>query len=446
MAGKRVSRREFGRQAAGALGAFHVVPRHVLGRGYRAPSDTLSVACVGVGGMGRTDVTGVSGETIYALCDVDWKAADDAFLSYPRAKRYRDFREMLDTDAKSIDAVTVSTPDHTHAVIAMAALRAGKHVYCQKPLARTLHEVRALMAEAGRRPAQATQMGNQGHAMEGTRLIREWVEAGLIGTVREVHYWTDRPIWPQGLDRPTEAHNVPPWLDWQLWLGPAADRPYHPAYAPFRWRGWWDFGTGALGDIACHAMDAAFWALDLGFPSRIAAESTGLYREAAPKASRIEYDFPAKGSRPAVRVVWRDGGILPPRPPQVGADAKWPPSMEGGQLWVGDAGALVAGMYGQNPMLLDEKKQAEVTATPLPVKYPRTEGVYKEWIAAAKAGGQPGSNFAGHSGPLTEMVLLGNLAVRLARPIELDPATGAVRSPDVPAELVTPVYRSGWAL
>src|SRR5690606_17883457 len=439
------NRRQFVKSAAAVGAAFHIVPRHVLGRGFTAPSDTVRLAAIGIGGKGESDITGIvrAGASVAALCDVDWRAGAKSFGRFPDARRFKDFREMFDTMANDIDAVSVSTPDHTHAVATIAALRLGKPVFCQKPLTRTLGEVRKVMAEA-QRTGLATQMGNQGHAGEGTRVISEWYEAGAIGEIREIHYWSNRPIWPQGIDRPTEAHNPHPTFDWNLWLGPAPERPYNPAYAPFRWRGWWDFGTGALGDIACHAMDAAFWTLDLGFPSRIAAESTGLYREAAPKASRIEYDFPAKGTRPAVKVLWRDGGILPPRPPQVAADAKWPPSMEGGQLWIGDAGALVAGIYGQNPRLLDEKRQAEVTATPLPVTYPRTEGVYKEWIAAAKAGGQPGSNFAGHSGPLTEMVLLGNLAVRLARPIELDPATGAVRSPEVPAELITPAYREGW--
>jgi predicted dehydrogenase len=443
---RRPNRRDFVAGAARAGLGFTIVPRHVLGRGYRAPSDTLNVACVGAGGMGANDVDGVAKENVYALVDVDWKSAENTFRKYPKAKRYRDFRQMFDADAKNIDAVTVSTADHTHAVVTMAALKAGKHVYTQKPLCRTLGEVRAVMDEARRRPKQATQMGNQGHAGEEIRLMREWVEAGLIGTVREVQLWTNRPIWPQAIDRPTEAHNVPPHLSWDLWLGPAAERPYHPAYAPFRWRGWWDFGTGALGDIACHSMDAAFWILDLGHPYRIEAESTTLFAETAPRASRIVYRFAAKGNRPEVTVVWRDGSILPPRPPEIATDAQWPsPSEEGGQLWVGDGGKLVAGMYCQNARLLDAAKDAEVKATPLAVKYPRTEGVYAEWIAACKAGTQPGSNFAGSAGPLTEMVLLGNLAVRAQRPIELD-ARGQVTTPGIPPEWIMPTYKQGWSL
>ncbi|HXI19498.1 MAG TPA: Gfo/Idh/MocA family oxidoreductase, partial [Gemmatimonadales bacterium] len=302
-----ISRRSFVNSVAAGAAAFHIVPRHVLGRGYRAPSDTLNVACIGVGGMGRNDVRGMEGENLVALCDVDWDSAEDAFRTYPDARRYRDYREMLDREEKHLDAVTVSTPDHSHAPAAMLALKAGKHVYCQKPLARTLGEVQALMDEAARRPKQMTQMGNQGHTFEGTRQIREYTEAGAIGTVREVHYWTNRPIWAQAMDRPTDLHAPPLLLDWNLWLGPAPERPYHPTYCPFSWRGWWDFGTGALGDMACHGMDAAFWALDLGHPSRVVPETTRRYPESAPKSSRVTYSFPAKGNRPAVTVIWRDG-------------------------------------------------------------------------------------------------------------------------------------------
>src|ERR687896_439758 len=293
----RISRRSFVTNLAKASVAFTIVPRHVLGRGYRAPSDTLDVACVGVGGMGRTDVNGIGAiENVYALCDVDWRQGGDSMATYPKAKRYRDFREMLATDGKNIDAVTVSTPDHTHTVIALAALRAGKHVYCQKPLARTIGEVRAIMAESARRPRQATQMGNQGHANEGTRQIREWYEAGVLGQVREVQLWTNRPIWPQAIDRPTELHTPPPTLSWDLWLGPAAERPYHPAYVPFRWRGWWDFGTGAIGDMAIHNLDTAYWALELGLPETVEVKGSGpVNGETAPRWSIIEMHFPARG-------------------------------------------------------------------------------------------------------------------------------------------------------
>lgn len=441
-----MTRRSFVEGAAAAT-AFTIVPRHVLGgKGFVAPSDKLNVACIGVGGMGRNDVRGMESENIYALCDVDLKAADDAMRAYPAAKRYRDYREMLAKEAPNIDLVTVSTPDHNHAAAAMLALKAGKHVYCQKPLCRTLGEVRALRDEARRRPKQVTQMGNQGHTGDGMRIMREWTEAGAIGTVREIHYWTNRPIWPQGMDRPTDAHNVPLTLDWNLWLGPAPERPYNPDYMPFRWRGWWDFGTGALGDMACHGMDAAFWAFDLGYPSAVEAETTTLYDESAPKSSRVTYWFPEKPGRPAIKVVWRDGGLWPARPKGLDATAKWPPAEIGGQMWVGDSGAMLAGMYGDDPKILDPKKDAEIRANPPAEKYPRSPGVYQEWIGACKGGSPALSSFSGHAAALTEMVLLGCLAVRLGQRLELDPSTGMVTNVQLPGEWVKPTYRPGWTL
>lgn len=445
MARKRISRRRFVGDVATGL-TFTIVPRHVLGRGFQAPSDTLNIASIGVGGMGRNDVRGMETENIYALCDVDWKMALNAFQAYPKAKRYRDYREMLDKEAKNIDAVTISTPDHSHTAAGMLAMRAGKHTFIQKPLARTVGEVRALTEYARRHPKLMTQMGNQGHARDGTRLIREWVEAGAIGTVREVHFWTNRPIWPQAIERPLEDYHVPEWLDWNLWLGPARERPYHPAYAPFKWRGWWDFGTGALGDMACHIMDAAFWSLDLGYPSRIEPESTPLFKETAPAGSRITYSFPAKGARPALTVVWRDGSLYPARPPEVTDDQPWPLDSGGGQLWIGTAGELAAGTYGDDPKLLDPAKHAELTAHPPAEKYPRSKGVYAEWIAACKGGTPAGSTFDGHAGAFTEMVLLGCLAVRLGRTLEIDPTTGSITNVRVPPEYIQPVYRQGWSL
>lgn len=438
-----VTRRSFVNTAAGAA-AFTIVPRHVLGHGYRAPSDTLNVACIGVGGMGRNDVRGMEGENIYALCDVDLKAADDAFRTYRQAKQYRDYRVMLEREAKNFDAVTVTTPDHSHAAAAIMALKLGKHVYCQKPLARTIGEVHAMM-DAARASTTATQMGNQGHAGDGTRQMREWVEAGVIGTVREVHFWTNRPIWPQAIERPLEAYNPPTSLDWNLWLGPTAERPYAPAYAPFRWRGWWDFGTGALGDMACHIMDAAFWILDLRDPAWIAPESSTLFTETAPKSSRITYHFPARGTRPEVTVVWRDGGLFPTAPAGWPAEERWPPADDGGQLWLGSEGAMVAGTYGGSPRLVDPKRDKELKANPPPIVYPRVESVYAEWIAACKGGPPAGSNFVDHAGPLTEMVLLGNLAIRTGRTLTFD-ANGKITDADIPREWYTPPYRDGWKL
>jgi predicted dehydrogenase len=451
MARKRVTRREFVRDAAKAgtaAFAFTIVPRHVLGRGYVAPSDKLNVACIGIGGMGANDVRGLAAlpdVNIHSLCDVDWRYAESTFLAYPNAKRYHDYRELIDKEARNIDAVTVSTPDHSHTPAALLALRAGKHVYTQKPLTRTIVEARALAQEARSRPKQATQMGNQGHANEGVRQIREWVEAGTLGAVRRVEFWTNRPIWPQALWRPTEMHNIPPTLDWNLWLGPAPERPYHPSYLPFNWRGWWDFGTGALGDMACHIMDAAYWTLGYKYPQRITAESTQLFPESPPKSARIEYVFPARNGQPPVTFVWRDGGIVPPKPADWTGDKLWPFDSSG-QLWVGDNGTMVAGTYAENPRLSDDKKDADLKASPPAQKYPRTAGVYPEWIAAAKAGTQPGSNFGNYAGPFTELILLGNLAVRSQRPIELNPETGEILTKGIPEEWLKPTYRAGWTL
>ncbi|MFW6078212.1 MAG: Gfo/Idh/MocA family protein [Gemmatimonadota bacterium] len=444
MTDRKISRRAFVGDVALAGMAATVAPRGVLGRRRRASRDKLNVACIGVGGMGANDVDGVGDENVVALCDVDWSRAEETFAKYPKATRYRDFREMLETEGANIDAVTISTPDHTHGVAALMALRMGKHVYCQKPLARTIHEVREIAREA-ERAGVVTQMGNQGHASDETRRIREWVEAGAIGTVRRVEYWTNRPIWPQGTDRPTEAHHVPPELSWDLWLGPMPERPYHPAYAPFSWRGWWDFGTGALGDMACHIMDAAYWALDLGYPTRISPESSQPYPETAPDASRVEFDFPARSGRPALTVVWRDGGLVPPRPADWPEEERWPPGGSG-QLWIGDDGTLVAGTYANNPRLSDPERHERLMADPPEERYPRTDGVYDEWLTACREGEKAGSDFVDYAAPFTEMVLLGNLAVRMGRTLELDPATGQVTNVEVPEEYFRPPGRDGWSV
>jgi predicted dehydrogenase len=445
MTPSEMNRRTFLGSAAAAGAAFAVLPRHVLGMGQRAPSDTLNIACIGVGGMGFQDVQGVSDENIYALCDVDERQATQSIREYPDAKRYKDFRVMLEREGANIDAVTVSTPDHTHAVAAMMALRMGKPVFCQKPLARLMGEVRALK-EAARVAGVPTQMGNQGHAGEGTRKLREWVDAGAVGRVREIHYWTNRPIWPQAMERPLQMYHVPAHLDWDLWLGPLPERPYHPAYAPFRWRGWWDFGTGALGDIACHAMDAAFWILDLGYPERVTPESSPLFDESAPASSRVVYEFPARGPRPALTVVWRDGSFGPPRPDGIGPEELWPLGGVGGQLWVGDDGVILADAYGNELRHMDRDRNRELQENPPPERYPRSPGVYAEWIEACKGGPPARSSFDGHAGHLTEMVLLGCLAVRAGRTLEVDPGTGRVTNVELPREWVEPVYREGWSL
>jgi predicted dehydrogenase len=271
-------------------------------------------------------------------------------------------------------------------------------------------------------------------------------EAGAIGTVREIHYWTNRPIWPQGIERPLEAFNVPPWLDWDLWLGPAPFRPYAPAYAPFRWRGWWDFGTGALGDIAVHSMDAAHWILGLGYPSRVEPETSRAFTESAPRTSRLAMEFPARGDRPALRVIWRDGDLQPPRPAGLAMHHNWPYGDVGSQLWIGDDGAMLSDAYGNNIVLLDAERRAHFEANPPEQRYPRVRNVYTEWFDAIRAGTPAGSDFVTSAGPLTDMILLANLAVRMQQTLDIDTQRGVVTNVTVPEDYVGVEYRRGWEL
>lgn len=310
----KISRRQFmGRSAAAAAGVM-IVPRAVLGGpGYIPPSDKVNIACIGVGGMGHNDTKGVSTENIVALCDVDEVRAAETFKLFPKVKKFKDFRIMLDEMDSDIDAVTVSTPDNTHAVIASMAMKMGKHAYVQKPLTHDIFEAR-MLAKIAKEEKVKTQMGNQGHAGEGARLINEWIWDGAIGDVTEVHCWTNRPVWPQGIDRPQETPSKPPTMAWDLWLGPAPWRYYHPAYAPFNWRGWQDFGTGVMGDMGAHIMDHPFWALKLHHPESFQATSTKIFEETYPLASVITLNFPAREKMSPVTMKWYDGGLLPPRP------------------------------------------------------------------------------------------------------------------------------------
>lgn len=413
------TRRQFVKTAASSVFALTVVPRHVLGGpDHIPPSEKLNIAAVGCGGKGESDIRGVAtGNNIVALCDVDEQRAHNTFKRFPKAKRYKDWRVMLEKE-KTIDAVTVSTPDHVHGPAALAAIQLGKHVYVQKPLTRTIYEARQLL-EASRRYKVATQMGNQGHASDDTRKICEWIWQGAVGTVKEVHWWTNRPIWPQGIERPTETPPVPPTLDWNLWLGFRPWRPYNPAYCPFKWRGWWDFGSGALGDMGCHIMDAGFWALDLARPLSVEAESFGMNVETFPKWSIIRYQFPAHGKFGPLTVTWYDGGKLPPLPPAIEEWAKEYqdpdrknklPTGANGQMYVGDKGVLVAGTYGGGPKIYPQSRMDEFLATKPKQLIERTPGHYEEWLRACK-GGKPASGSFEHAVPLTKLVLLGNQAL-----------------------------------
>lgn len=442
---ENISRREFiGRTAVGTAGIM-IVPRHVLGgEGYVAPSDKLNIACVGAGGQGAHDVEGVSSENIVALCDVDEERAAETFEKYPKAKKYTDFRIMLEKENKNIDAVTVTTPDHTHAVIAMMAIKMGKHVYVQKPLTHTIYEARKL-AEAARKAKVVTQMGNQGHAGEGARLVNEWIWDGAIGNVYEAHCWTNRPIWPQNIPRPDTLPSLPPTLDWNLWLGPAPWRPYHPAYAPFAWRGWWDFGTGAIGDMGAHVMDQPFWALKLDAPETVQATSTPFNEETFPMASMVTFTFPARGNMVPVKLVWYDGGFLPPRPDDF-EDGRMMGEWGGGVLFMGDKGRLMCSVYGESPRIIPESKMREYK---LPEKtIPRSPGIHEEWIAACKGGPPANSNFD-YASKLTETMLLGNLAIRMASKntiLRWDPVNLKVTNLDEANEFIQLKYRKGWEL
>jgi predicted dehydrogenase len=449
-----LSRRDF-LGAAAAVGAFTLVPRHVLGgAGNTPPSEKLNIAGVGIGGMGQNNVAqcAKAGENIVALCDVDSKYAAAVFKKYPDARVWTDFRKMLD-EQKGIDAVVVATPDHLHAVVAMAAMQRGKHVYVQKPLTRTVWEAR-MLTEAARKYKVQTQMGNQGHSSEEVRLVCEWIQDGAIGDVREVHCWTNRPVWPQGIDRPKDTPPVPETLDWDLWVGPSPMRPYNPIYLPFNWRAWIDFGAGALGDMGCHVMDAAFWSLKLKYPVSVEASHSWEVKEmwtrfdnkeTYPSAEVVHYQFPARGNMPPVKLHWYDGGILPARPDDLEPGRKIP---ESGTIFVGDKGKLMCGTYSENPRIFPESKMKEYKR---PAKTMRRveggpEGHERDWINACKGGPAASSNFD-YSGPFTETVVMGNLAVlNPDKVLEWDGENMRMTNDEAANSFVRPKFREGWSL
>ncbi len=450
---RTVSRRQFlGGTAVGALG-ITVLPSHVLGLGgATSPNEKLNIAAIGCAGQGGSDINNVATENIVALCDVDWRHAAGTFKKFPNAKPYKDFRRMLDERNKEIDAVIVATPDHLHAFASMQAIKMGKHVYCEKPLTHSVWEARQI-AQAAREAKVATQMGNSGQASEGRRVLAETIADGAIGPVREAHLWTDRPsnglfneYWPQGVTRPTDTPAVPDTLDWDLWVGPAPLRSYHHAYVPFKWRGWWDFGTGALGDIGCHSFDPVFRALNLGHPISVEASSTRVNEESYPLASMVTYQFPARGEMPALKLVWYDGGLRPPRPAELDDGREMGPT---GALLIGDKGKILSQQMRWR--LIPEKHALEYGAPPK--KLERSPGHFVEWIEACKGDGKnPGSNFD-WAGPLTEVVLLGNVALRLKLRGEMakhkllwDPVKFEFTNVPEANPFLRREYRTGWKL
>jgi predicted dehydrogenase len=390
-----------------------------------------------VNGKGFSDIMAASDEQIVALCDIDHERGTKAFREVPSARRYADFRQMLREMDGEIDAVTVSTPDHMHFPAAMMAIEMGKHVYVQKPLTHTIGEARALRAAAIKHGV-VTQMGNQGHCNEGTRLVKEWVEAGIIGAITEAHCWTNRPIWPQGIPRPA-GETVPSDIEWNLWLGIAPVQPYSPLLAPFKWRGFWDYGCGALGDMGCHIMDAPYWALDLRGPVKISARSEGNSEVSAPTSSQVTFEFGARGKLPPLKLVWWDGQWKPPAPKELGPEGKLE---KGGMFLVGEKGLIISeGDYCESPRVLPDECFTAARQVPRSLVRVPKANPHLDWIRACKGQGIPASNIPDYSGGLTELVLLGNLAIRLGRPLTYDPATGTC--PDCPeaAPLIHKSYR-----
>jgi predicted dehydrogenase len=414
--------------------------------------DKLNVAVIGAGGRGAEDLKGVSTENVVALCDCDLPHAAESFHKFPDAKQYQDWRKLLENE-KSLDAVVVATPDHNHAFISISAMRMGKHVYCEKPLARTIWEAR-LMAKTAAENRVMTQMGTQGHAFEGTRQAVEVIRSGAIGEVRELHVWTDRPAgwWPQGEERPTETPPVPEGLDWDVWVGPTAWRPYHPIYVPFKWRGRWDFGTGAIGDMGIHNLDTAFWALELTAPTNVEVrDSAPVAKDGPPLWSIIELHFPARGDKPPVKMMWYDGGKTPPADLFHGEPI---PKRDGGSLVIGSKGTLFTRTWhgGQTKddwfLLLPRKQFADYRPAPTLPRAPKAPGEtshHQEWIAACKGGPRPLSNF-GYASVLTESLLLGNVALRSGKRIEWDSENMKAKGLPEADPFIKPEFRKGWTL
>ncbi len=464
---RTVSRRRFLRGGA-ALAAATIVPRHVLGgAGFTAPSEKLNIAIIGTGGRGKRltrglmkydDVNvmaiadpneredysrfyyrGVSGRLV-VLEEIEKHYAEKrARGEYGGCKDYVDYRVMLEKE-KAIDAVVVATPDHNHAFATLAAMRLGKHVYCEKPLTHSIEEARKVVEEA-RKAKVATQMGQQGNSGEGIRQMCEWIWDGGIGDVREVHAWSDAGDWASQYDaRPKDTPPIPKDFNWDIWLGGTPDRPYHPAYAPYNWRGWWAFGTGAIGDMGCHNIDPAFAALRLRYPDTVEGSSTKVNSETVPHATLIHFTFPARGKLPPVKLTWYDHGLYPPRPEELEPGEK----LDGnGILFVGDKGKLLAGGWSRSPRLLPKSRMEEYKQPKKTLR--RAEAHDRAWLSACKGGPAASSNFD-YAGPLAELVLLGSVALRTGEKLHWDgpnmKATGCAKAD----EYIRTPYRDGWTL
>ncbi|KAB7732497.1 gfo/Idh/MocA family oxidoreductase [Rudanella paleaurantiibacter] len=424
-----MKRRNFLKTSAVAAAGFYIVPRHVLGRGFVAPSDKLNIAAVGCGGKADYNIQqAYNGGTdnVVALCDVDDRQSKKYRAKFPQAPYFKDYRHLFDQAGKTFDAVIISTPDHMHAPIAMAAMQLGKHVYVEKPLTHNIHEAR-MLTEAARKYKVVTQMGNQGSSGDATRHIETYIQKGLIGRVHKVECWTNRPVWPQGVKSPKdrgESQPVPPEVDWKLWLGVAPFREYHEAYMPFRWRGYWDFGTGALGDMGCHFMDVPFRALKLKYPTSVECSVGSVYADffqeaffddVCPPSAAIHLTFPSADPKvKEIKFSWYDGGIRPALPDGIPYEVMFA-SQDGGMIFYGSKGMLTAGLFGNNPRLFPEEKfnGKKLPDPEKPLVEGNVEGHQQQWVKACKQGyGAYTSSSFEEAGPLTETVLMGNLATR----------------------------------
>lgn len=431
------SRRKFIKSASiGTLG-FQVVPSRVFGANER-----LALAGIGAGGKGSSDIAGArdAGAEVVGLCDVDAGRLNQAVKKYPGSKGYTDYRKLFDELGKSIDAVTVSTPDHMHFHAALRAVQMGKHTYVQKPLTHSIWEARKLANEA-RKAKVVTQMGNQAHAGEPIRRAVELIRSGVIGKVKEVHSWTNRPIWPQGLEKKLTAQEVPKNMDWDLWIGPAPMRPYNSGYAPFKWRGWWDFGTGALGDMGCHIMDMPFWALDLKYPTSVEAKQNGNSLECGPNKSIVTYTFPEGKYNHKMPFVWYDGGYMPEESVFEGTIVNSQNAKKFDLIIIGEKGKF---LFNRNSTKWKTSPEGLLDNVNPEKTIPRVKNEDQEWVDAIRGvGSEPLSGFA-YSGPFTETVLLGNLAVRLGKRIAWDGINLKATNAPEAEELIKRPYRKGW--
>ena len=427
---QRIQRRNLLLGSVAGIGLPYLLPSRLWAA---SSSEKLRIAVIGVAGRGRQNLDGVSGEQIAALCDVDSENLKAAAARFPAAKCYRDFRKLFDEMHSQIDAVVVSTPDHTHAPAGAAALRLGKHLYCEKPMAHEVFEVRTL-TELAARGKLITQLGTQIHSEKNYRRVVELIRAGAIGPVGEVHVWAAAK-YSEG-DRPKDTPPVPPNLDWDLWLGPAPHRPYHPAYVPARWRSWWDFGTGALGDFYCHYSDLAFWALDLKYPTAVEAEGPPPHPEGCPQWLIVRYEFPARGDAPPVKLTWYDSGRRPPLLEELGQKG-W----SSGVLFVGRDGYLLSD-YTRHKLLPEEKFRDYQRPAP---SIPDSPGHHREWIEGCKTGKAASCDFA-YSGPLTEAALLGAAAYRSGERFTWNAAELRTVNADKAQRYIRREYRPGWTL